>query len=63
MSKEIQKDEFKRVDEMQPLKDYLQGKSSTQTFIEKCREISKTEDIPHEVIEPKQLPSNNKEGI
>lgn len=43
------------VDEMKPLKDYLQGNSSTQEFIQECRNISKTENAEFEIIEPKKL--------
>ena len=47
------------VDEMKPLKDYLQGKTGAVEFVEQCKNISKTEDADFEVIEPKQLPKPN----
>lgn len=40
--------EVKIIDEMKPLKDYLQGKSSTIEFIEDCREIRETKDAEFE---------------
>jgi len=46
--------------EMKPLEDCLKGKSSTEDFINECRQIRETEEADFEVIEPKQLPSNNK---
>lgn len=60
MNKDTQ---LKVIDEMQPLKDYLQGKSSTIGFIEKCREIIATENAEFEILEPKQLTSMKKDII
>lgn len=59
-SKEIQKDEPKIIDEMKPLKDYLQGKSTTHEFIDECRNIHKTETAEFEVLPLKPLPDNNR---
>jgi len=52
------KQEIKIIDEMQPLIDYLQGKSSVVQFIEECRTIQKTENVEFEIIEPLLLPTN-----
>lgn len=56
-SNSLQKPEI--IDEMKPLKDYLLGKSDTVEFVEKCKEIRTTEDIPCEIIQPKQIENGN----
>lgn len=52
---QVQNPKFEKPDDMKPLKDYLLGVTSTVEFVEKCREIKKTEDAEFEIIQPKQL--------